>query len=237
MGEGYVENGVDCFYDYVVEYYCYDEWVEDETGCPLCGSPYCNGECQYEGGDNTGQQKPAKKVNKVHTSKDTDVISDKSLLEMKRKAQRGNTCVPTIMEYVLKSGNNNVDRKDIIKYLEDKLSTDNMKYKVKEQGTPTKEIPNLVMKFVGEESIKSVRYGGDPPYDYKAAIDRGNVVMTNIVIEYGGNKIGHNLLIVGYTQENNYIYIDPNDKDNVYECSPDYLEHKKGWKYDFEFKK
>ncbi len=64
IGEGYVENGVDCFYDYTVEDYCYDEWVEDETGCPLCGSPYCNGECQYEGGDSGNTEDNVGKGNK-----------------------------------------------------------------------------------------------------------------------------------------------------------------------------
>ena len=30
--------------------------------------------------------------------------------------------------------------------------------------------------------------------------------MTNVFIEVDGTKIGHNILIVGYTKEGNYIY-------------------------------
>ena len=53
-------------------------------------------------------------------------------------------------------------------------------------------------------------------------------------MEVDGNKIGHNILIVGYTEEGNYIYIDPNYSDKEFECSPDYLETKNVSKYDFE---
>ncbi len=49
---------------------------------------------------------------------------------MDRKEQRGNTCVPTIMEYLLKNNGSKLDRKYIINYYEDKLSKDGQKYKV-----------------------------------------------------------------------------------------------------------
>lgn len=85
---------------------------------------------------------------------------------------------------------------------------------------------------------KNIKYrDGDPPFDYKSAIDSGNVVMTNIFIEVDGDKIGHNILIVGYTEGGNYIYIDPNYSDKGFECSPDYLNIKNASKYDLEIKK
>lgn len=49
---------------------------------------------------------------------------------MDRKEQRGNACVPTIMEYLLKNNGSKLDRKDIINYYEDKLSKDGQIYKV-----------------------------------------------------------------------------------------------------------
>lgn len=61
MGEGYIENGVDCFYDYSWEEHCYEEWV-DETGCPYCGAPGCNGECQNTDGVPTETAITAKKI-------------------------------------------------------------------------------------------------------------------------------------------------------------------------------
>ena len=44
-------------------------------------------------------------------------------------------------------------------------------------------------------------------------------------------------MIVGYTEEGNYIYIDPNYSDKGFECSPDYLNIKNASKYDLEIKK
>ena len=79
----------------------------------------------------------------------------------------------------------------------------NIKYR---DGVPSNAVPAGVVKFFGTDAIGSSQYGGDPPFDYKGAIDRGNVVMTNIFIEVDGTKVGHNILIVGYTKEGNYIY-------------------------------
>lgn len=110
----------------------------------------------------------------------------------------------------------------------------NIKYR---DGVPSNAVPAGVVKFFGTDAIGSSQYGGDPPFDYKGAIDRGNVVMTNIFIEVDGTKVGHNILIVGYTKEGNYIYIDPNYSDKEFECSPDYLNSKNASKYDFEIKK
>ena len=110
----------------------------------------------------------------------------------------------------------------------------NIKYR---DGVPSNAVPAGVVNFFGPDAIAGSQYGGDPPFDYKGAIDRGNVVMTNIFIEVDGTKVGHNILIVGYTKEGNYIYIDPNYSDKEFECSPDYLNSKNASKYDFEIKK
>lgn len=237
MGEGYVENGVDCVVDYEWEEVCYEEYVEDgeENCCPYCGSPSCSGECQDP--DDSSTPNEDNKTNKVHENKKTDVIADKELLDMKRKAQKGNTCVPTIMEYILKNRGNDINRKDIIKYYEEKLSKNGEKYKVSRDGVPSNVVPSGVVNFLGTDAIENSQYGGVPPFDYKAAIDRGNLIMTNIFLGDDGNKVGHNILVIGYTEDGNYIYIDPNYSDKEFECSPDYLEEKNVSKYDFEIKK
>lgn len=190
-------------------------------------------------GDNgdSGDDEKNKNINKEYTPKETDVIADNNLLKMDRKEQNGNTCVPTVMEYILKNNGSDLDRKDIIKYFENKLSKEDEKYDVVLDGVPSNAIPAGVVYFFGSDAIAGSQYGGDPPYNYKSAIDSGNVVMTNIFIEVDGDKIGHNILIVGYTKEGNYIYIDPNHSDKEFECSPDYIETKNASKYDFEFKK
>ena len=184
--------------------------------------------------DEDNKKEENKNVNKEYTPKETDVIADNNLLKMDRKEQKGNTCVPTIMEYILKNNGSKLDRDDIIKFYENQLSENGHKYKVHRDGVPANAVPAGVVSFFGSDAIAGSQYGGDPPYDYKSAIDRGNVVMTNVFMEVDGNKIGHNILIVGYTEEGNYIYIDPNYSDKEFECSPDYLETKNASKYDFE---
>lgn len=238
----------------VCDSYCpfcgYLDCICDEpTGCVYCGEPDCHGECWDEEldcggcgncaecGYNTGQEKPEKNVNREHTPKETDVIADKGFLEMKREAQKGNTCVPTIIDYILKNKGSDISRKDIIEYYENKLSKDENKYDVYLRGVPSNVVPTGIINFLGTNAIEATQYGGDPPFDYKGAIDRGNSVMTNIILENEGNKIGHNILVIGYTKEGNYIYIDPNYSNKEFECSPDYLEWKNVSKYDFEIKK
>ena len=45
-----------------------------------------------------------------------------------------------------------------------------------------------------------------------------------------------NILIIGYTTVGNYIYIDPNDNENFYICSEEYLKSNNSYKYSFEIR-
>jgi len=45
----------------------------------------------------------------------------------------------------------------------------NIKYR---DGVPSNAVPAGVVKFFGTDAIGSSQYGGDPPFDYKGAIDR-----------------------------------------------------------------
>ena len=75
------------------------------------------------------------------------------------------------------------------------------------------------------------------PNETTEIVKRRKVILVFNFIEIDGTKVGHNILIVGYTEEGNYIYIDPNYSDKEFECSPDYLNSKNASKYDFEIKK
>lgn len=57
--------------------------------------------------------------------------------------------------------------------------------------------------------------------------------MTNMSVS---SQKWHNILIIGYTKDGNYIYIDPNDNKNFYICSEEYLKSKNNGKYSFEIK-
>ncbi len=153
---------------------------------------------------------------------------------MTRKVQEGNSCVPTIIEYILKSNGSSTSREDIIKYYENKLLKNGNSYDVISKGVPSNMVASGVVNFLGVNGIENTQYGGNSPFDYKGAVDRGNTVMTNIRLD---NGYGHNIWIVGYTEEGNYIYIDTNDSKKEFECSSDYLEWKNVSKYDFEIKK
>lgn len=182
--------------------------------------------------DKGGDDKEVKK----YESKAGDKVSQEGLMTMKRKAQRGNTCVPTIIGYLLKDRGSANTLKEVLEYFKNELSKSGEKYSVKMDGVPANAIAPGLVELLGSDFVRA-QYGGDPIYDYKGAIDRGNVVMTNVFVETEDGIIGHNILVVGYTKEGNYIYIDPNDGKNEYECTPDYLEEKNASRYDFEIKK
>lgn len=73
-GEGFVETGYECYYDYVTETYCYPSWVEEEDpGCPSCGSAGCDGSCSNTGDNDDGDKKqtPCDKANSLNEANNT----------------------------------------------------------------------------------------------------------------------------------------------------------------------
>ena len=77
-----------------------------------------------------------------------------------------------------------------------------------------------------------VAYGSNS-LEIENIIDNGGVVMTNILIS---DNMWHNILVIGYTSCQEYIYIDPNDSENFYKCSCEVLKMKSSLKYYFEIK-
>ena len=231
--------------------------------CTKCGRHYCFGECTYTGGGNTGGgggggntggnigdgdntgsgnkgngnngDNEKRETAGKHIIDSTDVLANKNIASFKRKAQKGNTCVPTIMEYINKllGKENGNTRRTYTRYFKNNLSKDlrNRNY-IKLKGVPTNIIPGAMLSFFGENIELPITYGGTP-LDYKSCIDAGGVVMTNRAIT---NVAWHNILVVGYTKQGNYIYIDPNDSKNFYICPLGDLQSESTYKYNFKIK-
>ena len=69
-------------------------------------------------------------------------------------------------------------------------------------------VANFEMSIEHESAIKNGA-------DYKGALDAGLAIMTNLIIPHAegfdeGTVVTHNVLVVGYTDDNNYIYMDTN---------------------------
>lgn len=172
----------------------------------------------------------------IHTVTTTDQLSREDIANFKRKAQRGNTCVPTVMEYISKLLNNgeNYSRREIKRYFKKNIPE---RINISRKGVPTKMIPAGMIHFFGNNNIGQIAYG-DTSFNYVKCINSGNVIMTNVEVKNSsGETLGwHNLLIIGYAQNGNYIYIDPNDSSNFYECHPNYIHSNSVYKYNFEIK-
>jgi len=102
-------------------------------------------------------------------------------------------------------------------------------HKVKIKGVPNVYVPRGVVNYF-RERLENVAYS-TTEFDYKKAIDNKNVIMTNVPLS---STEWHNILIIGYTKEGNYIYIDPNNDKNFYICSEEYLKSNNSYKYSFE---
>ncbi len=234
-------------------FYCFNR--EQQCTCPKCTQCHkkiqeCT--CYYypdpdphpgggSGGSSTGgnnggttEGEDIEVSGSKHTINKTDVIGNSKVLNLKRRRQRGNTCVQQVMEYInrlldLRDGNN---RRTYIRFFEEIISHTNKEEdcKIKWYGTPTQIIPKAIINFFGNGFIGNISYGNNA-FDYKACINDGSVIMTNIHIS---NNMWHNILIIGYTKQGNYIYIDPNDNAHYYVCSPRDLQSDSSYKYNIE---
>ena len=196
IGEGYVENGVDCFYDYTVEDYCYDEWVEDETGCPLCGSPYCNGECQYEGGDSGNTEDNVGKGNKPLGKKYTPSPNDKfarggipTKMDV-NQSQIANTCVFSAISYMAQIFGQNVTQGEAIT----------------EYWKIAGEYPQDGVNSTFLYELLEFYFNVSPCNNSIASINNGDIVYATASVDGGG----HAIVFVGYdSTDNSIIFMDP----------------------------
>lgn len=218
------------------------------TKCSRCGAHYCYGQCAgYIGGGGGGGSStttpttpttpdpvvPADTIkDEKHVITDTDILAREDLKDFKRREQIGNTCVPTVMEYIGKMIDEDgyIKRRKIIRYYQENIKTEyNKKHDVKNKGVPNKDVPKGMVYYFSN-NITNTAYSSNS-IDYKTAIDAGRVVMTNVPIT---DTMWHNILVIGYTQSGEYIYMDPNDNDNFYKCSEGYLKSNNSLKYSFE---
>jgi uncharacterized protein YvpB len=119
--------------------------------------------------------------------------------------QTPNTCVTSIMVFLNHLFGDNIKEGDILSY-----AAKNLNAWVLYTGVPDDKIIPLVTNYFNITTFD----------DYKTAIDNGNFVMTDILVGshtemFNGEEVtindGHNVLIVGYDDDNpeNLIYMDP----------------------------
>lgn len=118
----------------------------------------------------------------------------KSNLPQTMDVQDFNTCVPAIMEYI----NNNVygdtiNRNDYCLYYLKTFGGDVYWY-----GVQSKFMKDFVEHFF---------YTTSDIFTYEEAIKKGYPIMTDIPLE----GYGHNVVIIGYQKNDNYIYMNPED--------------------------
>ena len=215
--------------------FCICNDPKPEPECEHCGKEGCKGECQNTkpNENEVGQEEQPNLndtiKNELHQITSTDVLARTDLKDFKRKKQKGNTCVSTSLEYIgdMIDKENSPGSKTINKFYQ-KLVNEKYKDKinVKKEGIPNREIYSGVSNFFGDH-ITNVAYSSTS-MDYKAAINNGNVVMTNVQIS---SNMWHNIVVFGYTNKGEFIYIDPNDNTNFRKCSDNYLRSNNNQKY------
>lgn len=102
-----------------------------------------------------------------------------------------NTCVSSIMEYLAKIYGKNIDSGVFEKYYLEKFNV----FLVID-GVDYKKMTAFAQNFFETSAYVGVKQG----------IDAGNFLMTNLNV---GNNIYHNVVIVGYHPNGDYIYMDP----------------------------
>ncbi len=154
--------------------------------CPRCGSAYCNGTCNINIGEDDGDNY------EKYKAQEGDLIVKKNLPKTMLK-QLPNTCVTSIMEYIdnkVFGGNTNqgiYDLHHIQKY----------SGSLYEKGIQLSHIERFMSDFFTTQKFTS----------YSEAINKGYTVMTDISTSQEG--VVHNVLVVGYQQDGNLVYMDP----------------------------
>ena len=203
--------------------------------CEKCGQkPYectCyrfNDTIPNKPGGNPGNQpanpqKP-KFSKKIHKISENDSIADRNIQDITRREQVENTCTLYGMEYIgqMIDKNNYKTVEDIIKYFKLKEKD------VRKHGLDKSEVDGLVRDLF-DGRLRHLEYENEP-FNFKECIDNKNVIMTNLDCD---QDMAHNIVIIGYTSDK-YIYIDPNDKSNFYECDQDYIDRRWGSDYCYE---
>ena len=198
LGEGFVENVVECYYDYAWEDYCYEEWVPDEYGCPTCGSPTCNGGCQSGGsgigpdsGENIqGANSPFGK--KYKPSPGDKFIKNIPSKMSKNQSQVKNTCVFSAISYMAQIlGENITQGEAMMMYLK-----------------IFKEIPIDGVEPEQLRTLLEAYFKISPCKDVIAGMNNSGIVYATA---YKNKEGAHAIVLVGYdpTDNDGIIFMDP----------------------------
>lgn len=155
----------------------------------------------YYPGDNTPVED--KKPQEYKPDVKDKLVKDK--IPMKMVKQLPNTCVTSIMEYI----NHLFDGK----VKEDKYLTDYAKTfggLVLRDGVSISDIDSFTKRHFETSPFES----------FKHSIDNGEVVMTDVGSEISDSR--HNVVVVGYSEDGNLIYMDP-EKGTMQEADPNYI--------------
>ena len=123
------------------------------------------------------------------------------------RRQEDQNCSTTIMEYLSDITGGNKDR-----HFYEKQAIERFGRNVLELGLDPGQVSTMVsVNFDRSLSHEVAIKKGE---NYKKAIDNWHAVMTNIDVPDAvgfpdGTKVMHNVLVVGYTDDNKYIYMDP----------------------------
>ncbi len=154
-----------------------------------------NNNNQNQGGNSPGSGSTSTSSPVKHTPSPTDKMIKDAPLVIKK--QTGNTCVPTILAFAyskLYGGKKNTDC-----FMYDYIMT----YRISD--------PFFVINYgVHTDSVKSFTesYFNTVPFEsHKKAIDNGYPIMVNYLTE---DSLKHNVLIIGYRNNGDLIYIDSN---------------------------
>ena len=214
--------------------------------CTYCDSHYCYGQCQNTGsgggGGSTTPSNPTPAPNPApgDTIKHeqyiillSDSLARKDLKQFvwRKQLDGTNSCVQASIENVAKMINaNNYPRMESIieRYEQIADSIYGEKEQILLRGTPN-SIVHIGMKDYFKDRI--VNDTTNISIDYKKAIDNNNVVITNVPLS---SKEWHSIIVIGYTKDNCFIYIDPNIRVFHFKCSESFLKINRAGKYSFE---
>ena len=149
------------------------------------------------------------------------------------KRQKGQDCSTAIMEYANNITGGDKDRDYYEKQAKKRFNRD-----VEEAALNPRQVFEMVVTNfeMSREHESAIKNGAD----YKGALDAGYPIMTNLIIPHAegfdeGTIVTHNVLVVGYTDDNNYIYMDTN-RGGLMELGIQNFKNDDWYKYDFVIK-
>ena len=149
------------------------------------------------------------------------------------KRQEGQNCSTAIMEYA-----NNITGGDKDRDYYEKQAMEIYNQNIEKEALDPRQMTEMVVANFerSREHESAIRNGSD----YKGALDDGYPIMTNLIIPHAegfdeGTVVTHNVLVVGYTDDNNYIYMDTN-RGGLMELGIQNFKNDNWYKYDFVIK-